>query len=616
MTRGLPARPLGRCGLAVSRKDPRTVFAVVQTDRTAATLAGQAPRTNGDASTGGVFRSQDRGRTWKKLNSLCPRPFYYGQIRVDPGDDRRVFVLGVRLFLSRDGGKTFPPVSAARGTHGDYHALWINPRDPDHLVLGCDGGLNLSFDRGAHWEHVKNLPLAQCYAAGVDLRQPYRVYAGLQDNGVWGGPSATRSPEGITNAHWTKVLAGDGFACQVDPNNPDVVYAESQYGRLHRLTVRTGTDTRITPLPPDRAPAYRFIWNAPLLVSAHSPRALYFAGNHVFRSATRGSDWKVISPDLTRGQPGRSRHTGHTVTALAESPLKPGLLYAGTDDGRLHLTTNGGGQWTELTARVPGVPRERWVTRVECSRFAAGTTYLTLDRHRLDDRAPYIFKTTDYGAHWQSLAANLPREGPVHVFREDPRNRHLLYLGTEFAMFFSLDGGKNWRRLAGGFPTVAVHDLVVHPRDRELVIATHGRGVYVLDVAPLQELTPEVLARRAHLFEVKPTTAFRPRGDQNWRGAKVLAGENPPYGAVIHYYLKDRPARPVRLTITDAAGKLVRRLDGAREPGFHRLTWGLDRPAWLGLIARPQPVAPGKYFVTLRVGDRVQKRLIRVRAEE
>jgi photosystem II stability/assembly factor-like uncharacterized protein len=621
LTRGLPGRLLGRCGLAVSRKDPRIVYAVVQTDRSSVSKTGQGPnlrkRVVTDAAgrkflvdftpdDGGVFRSADGGRTWAFVNSLCPRPFYYGQIRIDPNDPRRVYVLGVSFFASADGGRTFTTPLAGKKVHNDHHALWINPKDSSHLVLGNDGGLYLSHDRGARWGHVKAMPLGQFYGIAVDLRRPYRVYGGLQDNGTWGGPSATRGSAGITLDDWKKILIGDGYQCQVDPTDPDTVYCEMQYGRPHRINVRTGGMKAIQPT--SRGAAYRFNWSAPLLLSPHDRRVLYFAGNHVFRSLDRGDSWAAISRDLTRGPPGPSPHTGHTISAVAESPLRAGLLYAGTDDGRLHVTRDGGKTWVELTQNIPGVPEKFWVSRVECSHFAEGTAYLAIDRHRQDDLRPYLFRTADHGKTWEPLAANLPAEAPVHVVRESSRNRDLLFVGTETGLHVSRDGGKRWERL-GGLPTVPVHDLVIHPHDRELVIATHGRSLYVLDIAPLEGLTPKVLAAETHLFEVRPAVAFRPRKEVVLNTAYVAP--NPPYGATIWYHLRDTPVQAPKLTITDRTGKLVAALAAPASPGLQRVVWDLRPDA-----DREALVPPGEYVARLQVGGVTLERPIRIEAEE
>jgi photosystem II stability/assembly factor-like uncharacterized protein len=657
LEKGLPDRPLGRCGLSVSRRDPRVVYAVIATSETNAATAGQPANGKLGPEKGGIFRSDDRGLTWKHVNSLCPRQFYYGQIRVDPNDSNRVYVLGVVTLVSEDGGKTFSKSNLGKGTHVDYHALWIDPRDSDHLVLGCDGGLNFSYDRGNTWERLMNLPVSQFYAAAVDMRRPYRVYGGLQDNGTWGAPSATHDPAGINFADWSNVLGADGFHCQVDPGDPDTVYAEGQYGMLRRINVATGAATdikpRLTTAPgkvkkkegtpakqpedapkkgktgkgfnkgqplqtnfrpplPKGTPEFRFNWSSPLLLSPHNRFTVYYGGNHLFRSVDRGDHWEVLGPDQTRGKPGPDPSTGHTLTTIAESPLKVGLIYVGSDDGRLHLTRDGGLNWEDLSGRIPDVSADHWITRVECSPFAEGTAYLSISRYRNDDRTPYVFKTTDFGKTWQSLRGNLPAGGPVHVIRADPRSRDLLYVGTEFGLFLSLDAGASWFRQKNGLPTVAVHDLVVHPRDRELVVATHGRGIYLMDVAPLQELTPAILAEDVHLFDLKPAVAYRPQNPRSWSGTKTYLGANPPYGAEVYYYLKRSLAEAPKLTISNAEGKQVAQLKTTQEAGLHRVTWNFFNS---GTAKGPRLATPGEYLVTLRIGERELRKPIRVEAE-
>jgi photosystem II stability/assembly factor-like uncharacterized protein len=651
MTSGLPSRPLGRCGLAVCRSQPNTVFAVMATDRTPTTTTGQVANLKtrdvyddaGKKSVvpvgpddGGVFRSDDRGKTWRQVNSLCPRPFYYGQIRVDPADANRVYVLGVALHVSNDGGKTFLDGNQAKDTHVDYHALWIDPREPDHLILGCDGGVNFSYDRAVTWEHLKNLPLSQFYAVGVDMRKPYRVYGGLQDNGSWGGPSASREAGGIAPADWQSILGFDGYYCQVDPTDADIVFCEGQYGILRRVNVRTGEMADIKPRLPAKdddgklvagnlqpapqlgAPAFRYNWSSPILLSPHNPRTVYFAGNQVFRSVNRGEVWEVISPDLTLGKPGPAADFGHTITTLAESPLKYGVLWAGTDDGRVHVTKDGGQHWTEVSERLKGVAAARWITRIECSHFDEGTAYLTLDRHRNDDRRPYVFRTTDHGVSWEDISANLPASGCVHVIREDPRNRDLLYAGTEFGLFISLNAGKTWHKHRG-LPTVAVHDLVIHPRDRELVIATHGRGIWIMDVAPLQDLTAKVLAGDAFLCPPKTVVAYRPRTGRTWEGGRAFLGTNPPYGVCLFFYLKSprkAGAAEPRVVITDSLGKKVTELKpadkDAGQSGLYRLVWDLRAGSPFPLEVAP----PGEYVATLTVDGQTYQQRIRIEAEE
>jgi photosystem II stability/assembly factor-like uncharacterized protein len=616
-TRGLPDRPLGRCGLAVWRKDPRVLYAVVQTDRTVLvreTEWGQSARTNADPGTGGVFRSDDRGESWVKVNDLCPRPFYFSQVRIDPRDDRRVYVLGVSLHVSKDGGKTFRPADGEPNIHADLHALWINPRDSDHMVMGSDGGVYLTFDRGAAWDHPKNLPIAQFYAVAVDQSRPYWVYGGMQDNGSWGGPSATRNADGITAANWFRVLGMDGFHCQVDPGDANVVYAEGQYGRLYRVNVGNGQSVNIRPRPPQGQPDYRFNWSSPILISPHKGDTVYFGGNVLFRSGDRGDHWEVVSPDLTLGQRGRVPDTSHTITTLAESPVRAGVLWVGTDDGRVHVSRNGGGNWNDVSAKVPGVPPERHVSRVIASQFAEATAYLALDRHRNDDRQPYLFRTADFGATWRPLANDLPDGGPVYVVRESSRNPDLVLAGTEFGLFVSLDGGAYWHRYPG-LPTVAVHDLVIHPRDRDLVIGTHGRGIYIMDLSPLEQLTPKVLAAPVALLDVKPARLFESRGTHGLRGAKLYTAPNPPFGATLYYHLAARSDTPVRVVITDARGKTVTELKGPSEAGLHRLVWPLQTTPDDGATAGA-PVSPGEYVAELRVGQRVLTKRFRVDADE
>jgi photosystem II stability/assembly factor-like uncharacterized protein len=623
LTEGLPQGPYGRCGLAVYRQDPSIAYAVVQTAKTIATPKGQPANQELSLEAGGIFRSADKGETWTQVNSLVPRPFYYGQIRADPSDAQRVWVLGVQMALSTDGGKTFG--TGGRGTHSDHHALWINPKDGKYLVLGNDGGLYFSRTGGKSWEAIRGMALGQFYGIAVDLRKPYRVYGGLQDNGSWGGPSATRSEAGITLADWRRVGGGDGFYCAVDPTDPDTVYCEMQYGGLRRVDLKNlgakggkgakgGPGKMIKPGGAAKGKGtgsgYRFNWSAPLLLSQHDSKTLYYGGNFLFKSTNRGDTWDKLGDDLTRGRKGVASFR-HTITTIAESPLKAGLLYVGTDDGRVQLTRDGGKMWTDLSDNLPGLPQERWVTRVECSHHAKGTAYVTIDLHRNDDRRPYVFRTPDYGATWEPLANNLPPEASVHVVRESSRNKDLLFAGTEQGLFVSLNGGRYWQRFGKGLPVVPVHDLVIHPRDRELVVGTHGRSLYVIDIAPLEELTPQVLARAAHLFAVRPATALVMAKAENTTTAKGFVAANPPAGAVLFYHLKSNVPEPVRLVVVDKAGKTVATLRGPQTAGLHRLLWNLmpdDNPA--------APVAPAEYSVRLEIGGQALSGRVQVERTE
>jgi photosystem II stability/assembly factor-like uncharacterized protein len=626
MTNGLPANQYGRCGVHVWRKDPNVVFAVVQSEKTGVGTKGNPPNGPTEVADGGIFRSNDRGATWTQLNSLVPRPFYYGQIRVDPSDDQRIYVLGTAFHMSADGGKTFsggPQKKGAKGggkgagTHPDHHALWINPRDTNHLILGNDGGLYISKNKAANWTANRGMPLGQFYAIAVDMKKPYRVYGGLQDNGSWGGPSATRSDAGITLADWKSINGADGFHCQCDPNDVNTVYAESQYGNPVRVDVSIpGKKGKSIKPKSDKTDPIRFNWSAPMLLSPHNSKTVFYGGNYLFRSEDRGDSWKKISPDLTAGKGGTTyKSTGHTLTTVAESPKKPGVIYTGSDDGRVYVTRDGGQNWTDVSAKIPGVPKDRWVTRVECSHHDEATAYLTIGRYRNDDHKPYVFKTTDFGATWTSIANNLPDDSPINVIRESSRNPNLLFLGTEYAVHVSLDGGKVWHHLKAGLPVVPIHDLVIHPRERDLVIGTHGRSIYCVNIGPLEELTREVLAKGTHLFSIRSAQAFNPaKADAR---PKSYVAPNPEFGASIYYYLST-PAKEIRAVILDGkkdkgeTGKRLRVLTGGKtQAGLHRIQWDL-----MNDFAKSEMVAPGEYLVELVVDGQKLTQNLRVEAAE
>ncbi len=609
LTQGLPKSAIGRVGLTIYQRDPRILYAVIPTEKTnIRQVAGQPPRTNHDPETGGIFVSRDAGESWNKVNDLCPRPFYFGQIRVDPNNDQRLYVLGIPLYVSDDGGKTFR--TGAPRVHVDHHALWINPHNSDHLILGNDGGVYISYDRGANWEFLPNLPIAQFYAVGVDLRKPYWIYGGLQDNGSWGVPSATRDVRGITINDWIRVGGGDGFYCQPDPTDPMTLFVEMQYGRLQRVNLATGAVVNISPIAPKGQPPYRFNWNTPLLLSPHNPRIVYYGGNYLFRSLNRGENWETISPELTATSRG-------SLTTIAESPRRAGILWTGSDDGRICLSRDGGRTWTDVTARVPGLPPAGHVTRIEASPFDAATAFLSVDRHRQEDYRPYLYVTSDFGETWKALHETLPQEGPVHVVRQDPRHPQLLYVGTEFGLFLSLDAGRSWHPVRH-LPPVAVHDLVVHPRDPELVIATHGRGIYILDVHALQQCTPDVLAKPVWLFRPAVATAYTPRLLQGLNGSKHFVGNNPPYGATLAVYFRQGVSGEALLQITDPLGELVHETRISAKPGIHYLNWNLRRPgkpAKPGVPALGPRIPPGDYVVRLRLGETTLTQKLRIEAE-
>jgi photosystem II stability/assembly factor-like uncharacterized protein len=615
MRDGLPLSGYGRCGVSVFRADPKVVYAVVQTDRTQANSnLGQPAKPDNDPETGGIFRSEDKGKTWTKLNNLVPRPFYYGQIRVDPESDQRLYVLGVRFHRSVDAGVTFTEAQLA-GVHGDHHALWVNPKDPNHLILGNDGGLYVSKDRGKTFAARRGFAIGQFYGVAVDMRTPYRVYGGLQDNGSWGGPTATPYPDGITLADWRRVLGSDGFQCAVDPTDPDTVYAEAQYGGLSRIDLRLAAGQRgatkpMRPPSPKGGPAYRFNWNSPLLISPHDPKTVYYGGNVLFRSTNRGDSWAKISPDLTRVPAGeRVTNSGHTLTTIAESPVTAGVLWAGTDDGKLWVSKNGGKAWTDLSKTVPDVPQERTISRVECSHFDADTAYLAIDRHRNDDFQPYLFLTTDAGKTWKPLANGLPSGAVVYCVRESSKNRDLLFAGTELGLYCSLDRGKSWHHLdKTGMPArVRVDDLVIHPRERDLVIGTHGRSIWVMDVAPLEQLTPKVLAADAHLFDVKPVTLLR-REKRPEPKAKDLSIPKGAFAAVNTAQVE----APVAAFWVGS--KEIRRVKFSWKEGGseHTSEFPIDRP---GLHYRVigERFPPGEQTVTFEAGGVIQRRNVAVK---
>ncbi len=572
---GLPPGT-GRIGLSVHRKDPKVLYAVVQSDE-----GGTSRIDDVRSRRGGIFRSADGGAAWTRVNALNPRPFYFSQIRVDPEDDKRVYVLGFALHVSEDAGRTFREDRFAK-VHPDVHALAIDPRNPKRLLLGTDGGAYQSFNGGEGWEHLNRMAAGQFYRMNVDQGTPYRICGGLQDNLNWVGPSRTRTKEGILNSDWINIGGGDGFYCIFDPDNPNLVYTESQQGSVHRMDLATGQVKELRPEPAEGQVAFRFHWNSPLIGSAHEKGALYLAGNRVFKLTDRGEIWRPISPDLSTQDPQKTVSVGSgaenygVAYTLAESPVKAGVLWVGTDDGKVWRTEDGGAHWTDLTASLPAAAKGQWMSRIEAGHADANVAYLAVDAHRAGNLAPLAFRTGDGGRTWQAIASNLPADGPVKVVREDPKNPQVLYAGTERGLFASLDRGGHWSAF-GGLPTVAVDDILVHPRDGDLVIATHGRSLYVLDdVRAVQELTPEVRLKDAHLFPPRPAEAVHLMpGFADWNGTAVFRGANPPEGAVFTYYLEAYTGDPVKIAIKNAGGVPVANLTPPATPGLNRVTWDL-----------------------------------------
>ncbi|MBX9626084.1 MAG: PDZ domain-containing protein [Gemmataceae bacterium] len=553
---------------------------------------GQQPNVQGSQGkdgfqTGGVYKSTDNGETWTRVNSLNPRPFYFSQIRVDPTDDKVIYVLGDNpLYKSTNGGERFG-AAPDRGVHPDHHALWINPKDGRHLLIGCDGGFYATYDRGQTWDHLNVLALGQFYHVAVDNRKPYRVYGGLQDNGSWGGPGHVLRSSGPVNEDWVFVNGGDGFVCRVDPTDPDLVYSESQNGVMGRRNFRTGERGFIRPRPVKEGEALRFNWNTPFILSDHNPSIFYCAAQYVFRSVSKGDNLKAISPEITRTKQGSG-------TAVAESPRNPDVLWAGTDDGYLWVSKDGGATWQNVFEKLTaaGLPGPRWVAAIEPSRAKDGRCYVCLDGHRSDDDKPYLFATEDFGQTWQPITANLPAFGSTRVIREDAVNPEVLYAGTEFGVWVTVNRGKGWTRLNNNLPTVAVHEFAQPATASEIVAATHGRSLWVLDVSSIRQMAPrtEKVDDGEKVYDPlkDPVTLFAPAPAVRWKLAaggespysanvRKFYGQNPDRRAALEYALA-KPAKELSLKVVDVTGQVVRTFGNAgKEAGFHRQAWDLTR---------------------------------------
>jgi photosystem II stability/assembly factor-like uncharacterized protein len=659
---GLPKGDLGRIGLAISRSHPKTVYALIEAAKSA------------------LVRSDDGGRSWKTVNEdqrTADRPFYYADIRVDPAWPNRVYNIATRLTVSDDGGKTFGELGRARELHSDWHALWINPADPEHIIAGNDGGLGISRDRGQTWYFPPNLPLAQFYHVNVDMDVPYNVYGGLQDNGSWRGPSEVWEDGGVRNQHWDKVGGGDGFDTVPDPQDSRRGYAMAQGGSLFRWDLQRGETKIIRPAEPlagDGREPLRFNWNSAIAVDPFEPATVYYGSQYVHKSTDRGETWTVISPDLTTDRAEwQSRDTGGltpdvsgaenftTLLAIAPSTVQRGVIWTGSDDGRVHVTRDGGKTWESVEKNLPGVPANSWVPHIRPSRFDAASAFVVLENHRRSDWTPYVFRTDDWGKTWKSLATK-DLDGWALTIEQDTVDRDLLFLGTEFGLYVTTDGGKRWMRWTHGVPTTSVMDLALHPREHDLVVATHGRALYVVDdVTPLRDLTPETLREPIHVFPAAPGRLHlrRTASGASRAGAGDFRGENRPYGVQLAYSLnvpglphpeeeaererkekertakapapataglKEDPTRSeevptaekskeprVEIRIEDAAGRLVRKMNGPAKLGLNRVTWDLGRDLFREPPSegrgRPRgeneggpKVMPGTYRVTVKYG--------------
>jgi photosystem II stability/assembly factor-like uncharacterized protein len=577
-SKGFPKKPYGRLAVAFAPSNAKRVYAFVESVDSA------------------LFVSDDGGQTWDrrdKSNWMVWRPFYFANLIVDPKNPDRIFKTDGALIMSEDAGKSFSVVGGFQGAHGDVHDVWIDPANPQTVFSADDGGMWYSFNGGSKWWKGQNLPVSQFYHVSVDDHDPYRVYGGLQDNSCWVGES--EYPGGITNAQWENLYNGDGFFTFTDPADPDYVYAEYQGGIVGRVNRYTHEARAIQPRP-NYKEKLRFNWNTPMALSPTEKGTIYIGAQFLFRSRDHGQTWDRISPDLTTNDPEKQKqeqsggitvdnsaaemHT--TIYSISESPKDKSTIWAGTDDGNVQLTRDGGKTWNNLTGNIAGLPKNSWVSWVQASNFEPGTAYAAFDRHTFGDMAPYVFRTTDFGATWTPIVS--PQEvkgvrGYAHVIKEDVVKPNLLFLGTEFGLYISIDAGKTWAQFKGTrFPTVAVRDLVVQPRENDLVLATHGRGIWIIDdISPLRDLTSDLLKQEAAFISAGPVQQ-RVQGNGGWSsGDAVFVGDNPPDGAVITYYQKSRHLfGRLKLEVIDSSGRVVEELPASKRPGLNRVTWSMS----------------------------------------
>ncbi len=625
---GLPAGPKGRIGIDIWRANPNVLYARVEHE-----------------TESGLYRSDDAGASWRKMNNTNPRPMYFSQVRIDPKTDSRIYVLGVSLYISDDAGKTFRD-DGARNIHVDHHAMWIDPNNPDHLMIGNDGGASMSFDRAATWVWMNNLPFAQAYHVTYDMQTPYHVCAGLQDNNTWCGPSAVRTNTGITNDDWYVITGGDGFQPLQDPSDARILYGESQDGRMSRVDRITNERKTVRPEPPAGEPALRWNWDTAMHLSPHDPATVYVGANRLFKSTDRGHSWKAISGDLTTNT-NRNRlaimnvgdedikiakHDGvgsfGNLVTIAESPAKAGILWTGSDDGVVNVSRDGGITWTNATAKIAGVPKWTYVSKVAPSRFADGTAYVAFDGHRGGDFNTYAFVTTDFGNSWHSIAGNLPKGEVVRTITEDVKDGDVLYVGTETSLWVSTNRGKQWTRIKANLPTVPIYEITLHPRENDMILATHGRALWILDdLTPFQQWAKAESAG-TFAFDPAPAVAFNQANDQmkEFEGDRVFLGKNPDRGVSLFYRLAT-DAKEVKWTVRDGSNAVVRELSGdatkdRNRAGVNSVLWDLRHQALRPLRNPPQVqqggggggfggggnngpfVLPGTYRATLTVDGR------------
>lgn len=634
LTNGLP-KLIGRIGVRVASSNSNVVYAILESKE------------------GTLYRSDDRGETFKQVSKntdIVSRGFYYTRVRVDPTNENHIYAVASSLFTSVDGGKTFRSITGR--VHVDFHALWIDPKNPKRIWNGQDGGMAVSNDGGETWENVNNVPLGQFYQIHADNQLPfYNVMGGLQDNGSWTGPSRTREPAGIMNDDWRMVSFGDGFYMINHPDNPDLYLSESQGGEIVLTDFRTREQQAVNPWGrgsgggPAQGQKYRFNWNSPIVFSPHEKATVYLGGNVLFKSPDFGKTWEQISSDLTTNDPEKLKDAGgpvafentgaeyhSTIITIAESPVQRGQIWVGTDDGNLQLTNDGGKTWANLIKNISGLGPNSPVSHVEPSRTNANTAYVAFERHMFDDFKPYIFKTTDGGKTWTNISGNLPAQAYVQIVREDPRNTNLLYAGTELGLFASYNGGHDWIRLnLKNLPNVSVHDIVFHPRENDLILATHGRSIWIFDDAtPIQQLNQQVIDSNVFLFASRPALRFSTLFTRYGTGDRLFFGPNPPNGALITYYLKEKPddKTKFKVEILDKAGKLIQEIEKpSKEKGLNRVSWNLrlggpevrrpptEEEVAFGGAPRGPRVLPGVYTVRLTLGEKTLETPIEVKLD-
>jgi len=628
---GLPAGRIGRIGLDVFQKNPEILYAVVENvNRRPPTeqevdLAKKRGAPPGEFTAGNeVYRTDDGGKSWRKANTgyeaaLNKAPYSFNELKLDQNDPNTVYITGQSLASTDDGGKTWkglswPSNGVFEKAFGDWRAMWVDPQDSDRLIFGSDGGVYISYDRGKTCHHCYNIPLGEFYAIGVDMEDPYNIYGGMQDHDSWKGPSNGWAGE-VSSSDWVTVGGGDGMYNCIDPTDSRWMYNNREFGTMWRLDQKLGVQTTITPRREPGKERLRFNWTAPIMLSPHNPAIVYTAAQVLFRSLDRGDHWMEISPDLTTNEKAKQGGAGNisycTITTISESPVKPGIIWVGTDDGKVQVTTDGGATWKDCTAKIAaaGAPDNFWVSRVLASPHGAGTAFVAKTGLRFDDFRVCLCKTVDYGESWASINGNLPGK-PVNVIIQDRKNADLLFAGTEQGVYVSIDGGKKWIPFKNNMPWIKVTDLVIHPRENDLVVATYGRGLFVTNIMPLQELNDSVLGQDVYLFDIKPQVQRMTGGIGNYQllGDSHLFTPNDPNAVVINYYLREKAKDQVKITVSDPYGRVMQEISATGEAGLNAALWNMRLPrpqgqaGGFGGFGGGQMVDPGEYVVTLESG--------------